>query len=85
LQRKFNCPTGLQEQRVELVIESATVALRVTLNGIDLTQLTSEPWPHCWDITSQLAPHNELILEFELPAATDVLPELGLVKLVISP
>jgi len=76
--RRFGRPTNLgDQQRVELVIEAIDVWASLTLNERPLTE------PLCGrvviriDVTSQLLPRNELVIDVELPrvdAASAPLP-----------
>ena len=77
LLRRFNCPTGLRSERVEIVIECCSQPIRVALNGTWLTDQFLSDFPLRFVVATLLIPHNELVIE---TAGT----ELGLVMLVIG-
>ncbi len=67
--RRFGCPTGLLEgDRVELVVEAVDYLATIELNGQPLgtTHWGQGPWRR--EITSLLAPANELRIAVELLA-----------------
>lgn len=83
--RSFNCPTNLApEQRVWLVIEGAGVS-SVTVNGSSVGQASrlsgfrGQAGRLSYEVTSLLAPRNEIVLEL-----TGEQAQLGEVRLEID-
>ncbi|WP_146521417.1 hypothetical protein [Stieleria varia] len=66
-QRSFNCPTGIDQSRVQVDIESWDGSMiGILLNEISLT-LPSQPisCPLSFDVTDHLQPHNTLVIELQ--------------------
>jgi hypothetical protein len=84
LRRQFNRPTGLEGQRVDLVIAACSLPIQVVLNGHRLPQQTVEAVAQRWEITPLLRPRNELQVELDCPTPAESEPALGLVALEIG-
>ncbi|MCC9605037.1 hypothetical protein LOC68_24975 [Blastopirellula sp. JC732] len=76
LTRFFNAPTGLAaDDEVVLVLDAIPISGRVTLNG---QMLGVSPGSERFDITTQLAPRNELEIAGLLLEAGDQVGEVRL-------
>ena len=68
LLRRFGLPTGIEPtDRLHLVIESASVACQVELNGQPLGSITPEQHSNSFDVTALLCPRNELLILLQIP------------------
>lgn len=89
LRRRFQRPAALApHERVFLVVEAMEPQGRLSLNGISLGLVPYDTLPAEFDITSQLAARNEIVIELEpggcTPASTQQLGgQLGEVRLEI--
>lgn len=89
LRRRFQRPAALApHERVFLIVEAMEPQGRLSLNGISLGLVPYDTLPAEFDITSQLAARNEMVIELEpggcTPASTQPLGgQLGEVRLEI--
>ena len=60
LTRKFNCPTGLTNESVFLVIQDFSEIARVVINDVDLVPAIASPSDNRFEVTDHLLPHNSI-------------------------
>jgi len=77
--RKFNQPTNLEaHERVWIVFEGVGGEGLVRINGQELGTITAESTTAEFEVTQQLALHNELLVELTVVAESGPGTELGL-------